>query len=406
MNRLEAMQLYPVRYRRIFYLGAPAVFAFFAVAILVSCFGLSFQEAQDYWYIPSLMGGVFSWYAFHNVIAPNEGQDAVQSKTDIEVDSEALKEELEKANRSIPQIIKYLVGILSVTILLRPPFFRELGQVADLVAMSCFLAMGAYFRQVLHVYSRTPGVPDEEIGQRFAERSFFQFLGWAAIGFFFLKTLGLKGKMGASWSGLPHFQFSPLLLVVALSIYLIGVLGVFFLIFKERAEDRLSGFFNACITFGSTFPFVWLYSYFHPYLFTDMPAWLIQVPGLILVLVGSVGIYLSFRSELEEKILGNSCLWFVRYGQQILIFILFWAVAVLYIDMNPAVAAILYGLIFAFGSWAGSRAPMMTGAALIIAVIPFLLKIGEFSAKIEIQKVRVEKIQQRPPAEKKCLAIQ
>ncbi|MGH2611542.1 MAG: hypothetical protein ACRDFB_00665, partial [Rhabdochlamydiaceae bacterium] len=337
MNRLESLQLYPVQYRKIFYLGAPTVFIFFALAILVSCFGLSFQEAQDYWYIPGLVGGAFSWYAFHNVVVPNEDQDAAASKTDIEADPRILKEELEKANRFIPQIIKYLMGILGITVLLRPPFFREIGQVADLLAMSCFLAIGAYFRQVLHVYSRTPGVPDEEIGGRLAERSLFQFLGWAAIGFFFLKTLGLKGKMGDSWSGLPNFQFSPLLLWAALGVYLLGILGVFFLIFKERAEDRLSGLFNSCIAFGSTFPLIWLYSYLHPYLFTDIPAWLIQVPGLVLVLVNSVGIYLSFQSGLKEKILGNSCLWFVRYGQQVLGFVFFWAVAVLYIDMNPVV---------------------------------------------------------------------
>ena len=119
MNRLESLQLYPVQYRKIFYLGAPTVFIFFAIAILVSCFGLSFQEAQDYWYIPGLIGGAFSWYAFHNVVAPNADQDTAESKTDIEADPRILKEELEKANRSIPQIIKYLMGILSPT----PPSF-------------------------------------------------------------------------------------------------------------------------------------------------------------------------------------------------------------------------------------------------------------------------------------------
>jgi hypothetical protein len=272
--------------------------------------------------------------------------------------------------------------------------------------MCSFLAVGSYFRQVLHVYSRIPGISDEEIGERLAERGLFQLLGWAALGFFFLKTLGLKGKMGESWSGLPDIQLAPFLLVTALVVYLVGILGVFFLIFAERIENKSSGFFNACIAFGSAFPFVWLYSYVHPYLFTDIPAWLIQMPGLVLVLINSAGIYLSFQPGLKEKILGNSCLWFVRYGQQILAFIFFWAVAVLYMDMSPVLAAILYGSVFAFGSWAGSRTPVLTGAALVIAMIPFLLKIGEFPAKIEAQKARVEKIQQQPLSEEECSAIQ
>ena len=406
MNRLESLQLYRSQYRKIFYLVAPTIFIFFSIEILVSCFGFSFQEALDYFYTPGLIGGAFSWYAFHNIVIPNENQVTTQNKRDIEVDPRVLKEELEKSNRSIPQIIKYLMGILGVTIMLRPPFFREIGQVADLFAMTSFLAIESYFRQVLHIYARTPEVSDEEIGQRLAERSLFQFLGWAALGFFFLKTLGLKGKMGNSWSGLPDIQFSSSFLVMALGIYLVGILGIFFLIFKERSEDRSNGLFNACIAFGSTFPLVWLYSHLHPYLFTDIPAWLIQVPGLVLVLVNSVGIYLSFQSELKENIFGNSCLWFVKSGQQILIFVFFWAVAVLYIDMSPVIAAILYGPVFAFASWGGSRFPIMTGVVLIIAIIPFLLKIGEFPDKIEDQKVRIEKIQQQSLKEKECLVIQ
>lgn len=406
MNRLESLQLYPVQYRKIFYLAAPTVFIFFALAILVSCFGVSFQKAQDYWYIPALLGGAFSWYASQNIGFSQETEDKAPSKKDIEADPRALKQELEKANRSIKHTIKYLMGILGITILLRPPFFREIGQIADLFAMCSFLAMGSYFRQVLHVYSRIPGVPDEEIGERLGERGLFQLLGWAAVGFFFLKTLGLKGKIGDSWSGLPDLQLSPLLLVTALGIYLVGIAGIFFLIFKERTEDTSNGFFNACIAFGSTFPFVWLYCYIHPYLFTNIPAWLIQLPLFVLVLVNSVGIYLSFQHGLKEKIWGNSCLWFVRHGQQILAFIFFWAVAVLYVDMSPVTAAILYGAVFAFGSWAGSRAPVLTAAALVIAMIPFLLKIGEFPAKIEAQKVRIEKMQQQPLSEEECSGIQ
>ncbi|HVW99956.1 MAG TPA: hypothetical protein VHA52_05935, partial [Candidatus Babeliaceae bacterium] len=155
MNRLECLQLYPVQYRKIFYLGAPIVFIFFALAILVNCLGFSFQQAQGYWHIPALIGGAFTWYASENIVFYQE--DTVQKKKDIEADPHILRGELERANRSIKHITKCCIGILGITILLRPPFFREAGQMADLLAMCSFLAMGAYFRQVLHVYSRIPG---------------------------------------------------------------------------------------------------------------------------------------------------------------------------------------------------------------------------------------------------------
>ncbi|HVX00499.1 MAG TPA: hypothetical protein VHA52_08710, partial [Candidatus Babeliaceae bacterium] len=245
-----------------------------------------------------------------------------------------------------------------------------------------------------------PGISEEEIRERYSERSLFQLLGWIALGFFFLKTLGLEGKMGESWSGLPNIPLPPFLLVTALVVYLVGILGVLFLIFTKRTEDTSHSLFNACIAYGSTFPLVWLYSYVHPYLFTDIPAWLLQIPGSILVLINSIGIYLSFQPTLREKIWGNSCLWFVRYGQQVLFCIFIWAVAVLYAGMSPGAAAILYGSVFAFGSWAGSRAPILTTVALGLSIIPFLLKIGEFHAKIEAQKARVEKIQQELISEK------
>lgn len=402
MNRLETLQLYPVRYRKLFYLGAPTIFIFFTLATLVSCFGLSFQQAQEYWHIPALVGGAFSWYACHNIIFCQANQAIVQDKNDIEADPEVLKEELEKAHRSIKHIVKYLAGTFFVVVILTPSFFREMGQLADLIGMCCFFAMGSYFRLILHIYSRISGVSDEEIGKRLAERTIFEFLGWASLGFFFLKTLALKGKMGEFWSRLPDFQLPIFLLITGLVVYLAGILGICFLIFKKQAEDRSSSLFNACIAFGTAFPLVWLYSYIHPYLFTDIPVWLIQIPGLILVMVNSAGIYFSFQSELHEKILGNSCLWFVRCGQQILTFIFFWAAAVLYVEMNPIAAAIFYGLVFAFGSLAAARAPVIATAALVIATIPFLLKIGEFPEKIEAQKARSEKIQRQPVVKAEC----
>ncbi|MBI3212098.1 MAG: hypothetical protein HYZ47_05430, partial [Simkania negevensis] len=180
MNRLESLQLYPVQYRKVFYFGAPTVCIFFTLAILISYFKLSFQEAQSYWYIPALIGGAFTWYVYHNVIFTEETQGSVQTKEGMEADTKTLKEELEKSNRSIKHIVKGLMGVFAVTILLRPPFFCEIGQITDLSAMCCLFAVGSYFRQVLHVYSRTPGVSKEEIEERFAERGLFQILAWAS----------------------------------------------------------------------------------------------------------------------------------------------------------------------------------------------------------------------------------
>ena len=405
MNRLETLLFYPIQYRKIFYLTAPTVFIFFTLAILVSHFGLSFQQAQDYWYIPALVGVTFSWYSSKNIVFYQKNQDTTQEK-DIEADPQILKGELEKANRSIKQTVICLMGIFGIAILLRPPFFLEIGQMADLFAMCSFLAMGSYFRQVLHVYSRIPGIPDEEIEEHLRERGLFQLLGWSALGFFFLKTFGLEGRMGEFWSGLQDFQFSPGFLVVALAVYLVGILGVLFLIFTRQTENKSNSLFNACIAFGSTFPLVWLYSYLHPYLFTDIPSWLLQIPGLVLVLVNSVGIYLSFRSGLREKILGNSCLWFVKYGLQILAFIFLWAMAVLYVDMSPVTAAIIYGPAFAFGSWAGGRTPLIAGIIMVIVMIPFLVKMDEFPAKIEERKVHIEKIRQKLVLEEEYSVIQ
>jgi len=213
-----------VQHRKIFYLGATTIFIFYAVAVLISFFGFSFQKASDFWYIPALLGSSFTWCIYSKASSLEESQGSVQPKADIEADPALLKGELEKANRWLNHIVKGLAGVLVVTIVLRPPFYREIAQIADLLAMCGFFALGAYFRQVLHVYARTPGISEKEIRERFIQRGLFQVLGWAALGFFFLKTLGLRGKMGDSWSGLPDTPLPDFLLLTALAVYLIGII--------------------------------------------------------------------------------------------------------------------------------------------------------------------------------------
>lgn len=395
MNRLECLQTYPIQYRKIFYFAAPTVFIFFALSLLMGCFGFSFQEAQTYWYIPAFIGGAFTLYASQNILFSEEEQKMSRTKRDIEADPLLLKEELERSNRLIMPVIKGLVSVLALLLLLQSPFSRELAQVADLIALCCFLAAGAYFRQVLHIYVRTPGISNEETNERLAQRGLFQIYGWATIGFFFLKTLGLKGKMGNFWSGFPNLQLPIFLLILALTVYLVGIIGILLEIFtKKRTERALNGIFNACIAFGSTFPIVWLYFYMHPFLFVDIPAWLIQLPGLLLVVVNSLGIYFSFQPSLQEKIWGNSCLWFVKYGEQVLIYIFFWAAAVLYADMDPKIAAINYGAVFAFMSLSGVKRPTLAIIAIAVMAAPFLFKSEELPAKIMARKICAGKVYQ------------
>lgn len=387
-------------------MGTPAIFIFFFMAILINCFSFSFTDAQKYWHVPALVGIAFSLYTFTHVIFPDGKQNVSKNSPDIEANPHILKKELEKTNRAIPKIIKYLMGTVALGFLLRPSYLIKITQIADLFAMGCFLAMGAYFREVLHVYSRIPGISDNELEERFTERNLFQLFGWGAIGFFFLKLLTIKGKTESLWNELPELQLPSLLLVIALCIYLIGIVGILSLILKRQTQNKSNCLFNACITFGSIFPLVWLYSYIHPYLFTDSPAWLIQIPILIMTLVESIGIYFSFQSGLNEKILGNSCLQFVKNIKEVLTFIFLWATAILYLNMSPILAALIYGPVFAFGSWIGrSRAPVITTIALTLAMSPFFLKIREFPAKIEAQKTRIEKTQKPPLPEKESSII-
>jgi len=164
----------------------------------------------------------------------------------------------------------------------------------------------------------------------------------------------------------------------------------------ERTEGRLNKIFDACIAFGSTFPLVWLYSLIHPFLFVDIPAWLIQLPGLGLVLINSVGIYFSFQPALQEKIVGNTFIWFVRHGEQVLIFIFLWAAATIYADMSPVTAVLFYGCLFGVLGWVAKKMDnlVLTVIVAAIAVTPFILKSGEFEAKVEARKASTEKTHQ------------
>jgi len=393
MNRLESLQLYPVQHRRMFYLSAAGVFLFYTTAVLINFFDFSFQQASDFWYIPALLGVYCTWCIYSQPSSLEERQGP-SPKRDIEADPAFLKEELEKAKRWMSYIVMGLAGVLFITIGLRPPFYREISQITNLLAMSGVFAAGSYFRQVLHIYSRIPRISEEEIRKSLILRGFFQILGWAFLGFFFLKTLGLKGRMGASWSGLPDMPLPNFLLLIALAVYLIGIIGMVLQILAEKTEGKLNSIFDACIAFGSTFPLVWLYSFIHPFLFLDIPAWLIQLPGLALVLIHSIGIYFSFQPSLQPKIIGNSCLWFVRHGEQVLTFIFLWAGATIYADMSPTAAALFYGGLFGILGWVANKIdnPVLKIAVAVIAVAPFLLKSGEFEAKIEARKASMEKI--------------
>lgn len=316
MNRLKYLQSSPVLYIRAFYLASPAVFVFFIFAILVSCFGVSLQEIRNYWSIPALIGGAFLLYASYRAVFVQENQNPVRSQQDIETTPDALKEKLDKTYRSIRYIIICYIGVVGGIALIRLPVSHELGQLADLLAICCFLAMGAYFHEILRVYLRTTKVSDEEMKKRFAQGGIFPIIGWVTVGSFFFKVLRMKGEMGDFWSRLSNFQFSNILLVIALIVYLVGVLGLFFSIFTNRENSQSAGFFNGCIAFGSTFPLAWLYYYVHPYLFIDIPARLIQLPILALVLLISFGVYFSSQSAMREKILGHSCLCFIKYATQ------------------------------------------------------------------------------------------
>lgn len=373
MNRLKSLQSYPVLYR-VFYLESPAVFVFFTFAILVSCFGFSLQEACNYWAVPALIGVAFMLYAFYHTVFVQENQNPIRSKQDIKTTPEVLKGKLDTTYRSIRYVIICYIGVLGGIALIRLPFSPELGQMADLLAVCCFFAMGSYFREILRVYLRITKVSDEEMKKSFAQGGAFPIIGWIAVGVFFSKVLRVKGEMGWWWSGLSNFQFSNILLVIALVVYLAGVFGLFFSMFTNRENSQSSGFFNSCIAFGSTFPLAWLYYYVHPHLFIDISSWLIQFPILGLVFLTSSGVYLSSQSGLGKEILGRSCLWFVRYATQILAFILLWAISVLYADMNPEMSAILYGGFFAFVAWIENRAPNLVVIITVFVIGPLLSK--------------------------------
>lgn len=282
------------------------------------------------------------------------------------------------------------------------PFYREIGQVTDLIVMMCFFALGAYFRQVLHVYVRTPGVSKEEIREKYTERGIFQIFGWGALFFFFLKTITMEGKMGGSWSGLPEFQIPNIFLTLALIIYLVGILGVLFQIYFKREKNELWNVFNTCLAFGSAFPIVWLYPRLHPYLFNNVPTWIVQLSLLFLLLVNSFGILFSFHATLQRKILGNTCLWFVKHGQQVLAFIILWTAVTVYTGINPLLALIFYGVIFVLLAVISNRSeirvlPILLG---IIAISPFLIKVEEVKTKLEARIALVKEIQQKKQVEK------
>ncbi len=364
MNRSISLPTHPVLYKA-FYLAFPAVFIFFTLAILVSCFGFSFQEAQQYWPFPALIGGAFLLY----VSFVQGNRHSFQSQQNAEISPDILKQRLDKTYRSIRYGMMCYIG----TAVIRVPFSHELGQMADLLALCCFLAMGAYFREILCLYLRDTKVSNEEIKNRFIQKGAFLIAGWIVLGAFFFKA---KGGVGG-W--LFNFQLSNLLLALACIVYLVGVLGVS--LFANREKSLSVGIFNSCLAFGTTFPLAWGYDYVHPYLFIDIPAWMIQLPILALSLLASFGIYFSSQSGLREKILGHSCLWFIRYAAFVLAFIFLWAISVRYADMNPQIAFLFYGSFFAFISWIENRTPRLVMMATIIVVGPLLSRILDFLLK-------------------------
>ena len=378
MNRIECLQVYPVRYRKAFYLGAPTVFILFAVMFLMRFSGMSFQAAANYWYLPALGGGLFAWYSAQNALIC----DTLQK--DIDADASALQKSLERTKSYIAPLILGVSMVYALVMMSRSPYYKEMGQVANCMVMAGFFGLSAYFRQVLHIYARTSNVSDKVLAERYTERGMLQMLGWLSLLFFFAKTIWLKGA-GNLWSSLPEIQMPNSLLISAIAVYAIGVLGITLQTFLDRKELRSC--FESYIAFGSAFPIVWFYPLIHPYLFMDIPAWIIQLPLLFLLFVNSVGMLLAFQDGLQQKILGNTCLWFVKQSQQILAFIGLWAVTVNYVGWSKEVSLLLCGGLVLIASVVSrvTKNQLIPGIIVIIVFMPFLIKIlnGEMISKIE-----------------------
>jgi len=361
------------------------------MAILKALFNTSFEASQNFYYIPAILGVGFTYCAFQNGLFEEEDKSAIK---DIEVDSAPLKNRLDKCRHMMNQLIMGLIGLLAIVMLLRPPFYRKIGQVINVIGMAGFFSLGAYFRETLHVYSRIEGISKEEVGKRYGERSSFLIFGWLSLFFFFLKTLGLKEKMGYAWSGLPEIPLPNILLILVAVIYFIGVFGILFQNSLKQGYE-LSGYFRTCLAFGSGFALIWLYPHVHPYLFLDIPCWTIQFPLLVLLTINSLGLFLASYKDLEAKLLGNTCLIFMKHGLQILSFILVWKASVVYAGIPPFAAVVFYGFVFTIGAriidrLASNIAPILL---TIIIALPFLLKMqgGNLEAKIKERKQLIEK---------------
>ncbi|MGE0631407.1 MAG: hypothetical protein AB7O96_03295 [Pseudobdellovibrionaceae bacterium] len=389
MNRIECLEYSPKKFLRLFCLTAAPVFVFFVMATLKAIFNISFETAQSFYYIPALLGAGFTYFVFQNGLL-EEDKDATE---DIDVDPSHLKTRLEKCKHMMHQLIMGLIGLLAVVMFLRPPFYREIGQVVNIIGMAGFFGLGAYFRETLHVYSRVEGVPQKELDKRYAERNSFLIFGWLSLFFFFLKTLGLKGKMGEAWGGLSELPLPNAFLVLAIVIYLVGVFGILFQSSLKRGYE-LGGYFRGCLALGSGFPIIWLYPHAHPYFFLDLPCWTIQFPLLFLLIINSFGIFLTFYEDLEDKILGNGCLYFIKHGFQILSFVLIWKASVVYVGMPPFAAIAFYGFFFTVGArimnqLASNMAPILF-TAIIAAPFFFTMQDGKLEAKIKERKTQIE----------------
>lgn len=229
MNRLESLQYYPGKFRQFFFFGIPTVLILFTLAILFVFFGIPFKETVNFWYVPALLGGICTYFLTQRTSNTERKPNA----KDIEADPDFLKGELEKANTAIVYLVGAFIATFAFSAILRPLFYKQLGQIIDLCALLCFFLLGAYFREILHVYSRIPGVKEEDVNKRYPERSMFSFLGWLSLFFLFVKTLSLKGKMGNVWEGLPDFFLPNFVLVAGLAVYLVSILGILFVWFTN-----------------------------------------------------------------------------------------------------------------------------------------------------------------------------
>ena len=87
-------------------------------------------------------------------------------------------------------------------------------------------------------------------------------------------------------------------------------------------------------------------------------------------------------------------------------FIFLWAFAVLYANMNPITAALVYGFVFAFISWSDGRSPVLVTLVLVLTFLPLLLKMEGLPDKIEERKAHIAKTQQLISLEETCLDFQ